>query len=338
MAAKRGGPEAPVVRPMLTLATLEDAQRLVSAVREYLVEVREPMMLVSGLQRSGGTLLNSLLDGHPAVHSYPYELLIGKGDGWPVVELPPDLSVFLREERTGVLFREGYNKGSVEGAPTLPYLILPSLLAGLFRTLCSNGLERPRDVFDAYFTAFFNAWLDNQGLRAPGKRWITALAPRLLWGESAERFFVDYPDGRAIVPIRDPRAWYASVSRVKQEYESVRAATDFWLHGTREALAAKQTRPDQVMLVRYEVVVRHTKKSMRSIAAWLGIDWDPVLLTPTFNRLPTWTNSSFDLPGEGVKRAPIDAWRTAIRPRTAEQVMSATSELYEEACAAADMA
>jgi hypothetical protein len=339
MATKRSAMTAPSVEPMLTLASLGDAERLVTAVRDFLVPVHEPLVLVSGLQRSGGTLLSSLLDGHPAVRAYPYELVIGdaKGEGWPKVAIPPDIDEFLNEERTAQLFRDGYSKGNVDGTPTLPYLIPPTLVSGLFRSICADGVETPRDVFDAYFTAFFNAWLDNQGLRAGPKLWVTAMAPRMLWGDSRERFFVDYPEGRAIIPIRDPRAWYASASRFKKEFEEVPHANEAWLHGTREALAAKKASSERVLLVRYEFVVQQTKKAMWRIADWLGISTDSILLQPTFNRLPTWTNSSFGVAGEGVKRDPVEAWRKAVRPEQVEEIEAATLKLYEEACAAADI-
>ena len=44
---------------------------------DHVVRVREPMVLVSQIQRSGGTLLSRLFDGHPECHAHPYELKIG---------------------------------------------------------------------------------------------------------------------------------------------------------------------------------------------------------------------------------------------------------------------
>jgi len=76
---------------------------------------------------------------------------------------------------------------------------------------------------------------------------------------------------------------------------------------------------------------------MRTIADWLGIDWDPILLEPTFNRLPTWTNSSHELPGAGVRREPLKAWKSVVAPEKLERIEAATLELYESACAEADI-
>ena len=95
--------------------------------------------------------------------------------------------------------------------------------------------------------------------------------------------------------------------------------------------------PDRVLLVSYEAVAAYPKRSMRAVADWLDIDWDPLLLQPTFNRLPTWTNSSFEVAGEGVRREPLQAWKKVVSPETAEEIEAATGELYEQVIAAADI-
>ena len=40
--------------------------------------VHEPMLLISQVQRSGGTLLAQLFDGHPECLAHPYELKWGR--------------------------------------------------------------------------------------------------------------------------------------------------------------------------------------------------------------------------------------------------------------------
>ena len=75
--------------PDLSLASWRDADRLFRAAREAIVPVESPLVLISQTQRSGGTLMTTLLDGHPELHVHPYELHIGhptKGD-WPTFGL-----------------------------------------------------------------------------------------------------------------------------------------------------------------------------------------------------------------------------------------------------------
>jgi hypothetical protein len=64
--------------------------RLAAKVRlEHAVPVREPLVLISQIQRSGGTLLLQLFDGHRQCHVDPYELKIGhpKKHNWPPLDL-----------------------------------------------------------------------------------------------------------------------------------------------------------------------------------------------------------------------------------------------------------
>src|SRR3954451_12778543 len=80
----------------------------------HLVGVREPLVLVSQIQRSGGTLLSQLFDGHPECHAHPHEVAIGfpKSQHWPVLDLgaPDEWFEQLYEKYTQKHFRRGYQK------------------------------------------------------------------------------------------------------------------------------------------------------------------------------------------------------------------------------------
>ena len=56
--------------------------------------VTSPLVLISQIQRSGGSLLSQLFDGHPEVHPHPHELMLGykKKYVWPRIDLnePPE--------------------------------------------------------------------------------------------------------------------------------------------------------------------------------------------------------------------------------------------------------
>jgi hypothetical protein len=75
---------APHQRTFLRLANLaisdpEDPLQVISGQRHrFLVPVREPLVLITQIQRSGGTLFAQLLDGHSKLHVHPSELHIGK--------------------------------------------------------------------------------------------------------------------------------------------------------------------------------------------------------------------------------------------------------------------
>ena len=101
--------------------------------------------------------------GHPTKHHWPTLDLEASPDVW---------FEMLHEPRVLRLFREGYRKTTTETSEEiepLPFTLVPSLMQRLFRIACH---ERPpdtsRQIIDRYFTAFFNAWLDCQGLREAG--------------------------------------------------------------------------------------------------------------------------------------------------------------------------
>lgn len=333
----------PAVQPDLSLVSWGDAERLFRIAREALVPVEQPMVLVSQLQRSGGTFLNRLLDGHPELHVHPYELHIGhptKYD-WPALDLASSADTWLEMLREGFierLFAEGYRKGSYDQS-SLAFTVAPSFLERLFRVLCAEQPpQTPRRVVDHYLTAFFNAWFDCQGLREEPKRWVGAFAPRLAWGQSRTRYFADYPDGRIVTVHRDPRAWYASAFSFKDKYSDFEEALALWRQGTQESMTAKRESPEQVFVLTYEALVREPERVMRTLADWLGIEWNPILLRPTFNRQATVTNSSHGAIGTGIRAESLERWRDTLSPETVDAIEAATLELDAVARAAADAA
>jgi Sulfotransferase family len=324
--------------------SVEDAGRLIDQVIEHLVEVRQPLVLVSQLQRSGGTLLSQLFDGHPELHAHPYEIHIGHPDkeDWPGLSLdstPKQQFAVLAERSHRRLFSEGYRKQSLEQAQKdgelFPFLQPPTLTAALYRRLVPENPQTRRELLDGYFTAYFNSWLDNRHLRDGPKQWVTGFAPRLGWGNSRARFVDDYPDGRLIAILRDPYDWYASArAHLQREHGSPYADCEesmtHWVQGAREMVAAHRERPEATLILRFEDLVLQTATVMGAVADWLGIDNAESLISPTFNDLPIRANSSFELKDTGVVQKVVG--RGKRLPKADRAVVGRLSrEPYEEA-------
>lgn len=337
-----------VVEPDLSLATWQDADRLFRAVREAVVSIDQPLVLISQTQRSGGTLLNTLLDGHPALHVHPYELLIGhpRKSDWPTLELDDGADGWLEilnEQFVGRLFADGYRKKpdmrDIVDFPVLPFTLAPSFLERLFRIICAeNPPENSRQVLERYLTAFFNAWIDYQGLRDTPKSWVVGFGPRLAWGDSRARYWADYPDGRIVSIHRDPRAWYASASVFSRRYGKLDEAIALWRRGAEELIAAKADNPERVFALTYERLVTDPEPSMRALAEWLRIKWQPILLDPTFNRQPTVPNSSFRVLETGIRLESLERWREVLDDETVARVEAETLDLDSAVRDAADLA
>jgi hypothetical protein len=305
------------------------------------VPVREPLVLVSQVQRSGGTLLSQLFDAHPQLHAHPYELKIGKPkDTWPRLDLAATAEAWwksLYEFDVRRLFDEGYAKYSAGGdGETFPFLLPLQLQRRLFARLVEEAPPRTlREVLDRYFTSYFNAWLDNQNLYATPKRAITAFTPRLIADPAqVEAFFATYPDGHLVSLVREPASWLASASRHDPEaYADVDAALAVWRASTQSALDARDARADRVLVCTYERLVTSTEDVMRELAGRIGIDFAPTLLRPTFNGMPIRADSAFEVADHGITTSPLGRAAT-LDPGVRAHVETQVGDLYASAASA----
>ena len=103
---------------------------------QNLSPVTSPLALISQIQRSGGTLLTQLFDGHPEIHAHPHELKIGKPKKymWPKINLNDDSErwfYILFEDDTIEHFKGGYRKERKQDE-TFSFIFLPSLQKKIF--------------------------------------------------------------------------------------------------------------------------------------------------------------------------------------------------------------
>jgi len=307
----------------------------------HLVPVREPLVLVSQLHRSGGTLLSQLLDGHPECHAHPHELRIGKipnSRHWPRIDLDRPETWFetLYEKYAGKHFRSGYSKVGGKSAPAanrdvFPFLFLPGLQRRIFdQCVAQTRVERERDVLDCYFTSYFNAWLDNHNLYSTPKRVVTAFAPEMnLRRKSREALFAAYPDGLLVSIVREPRAWFASARSQGGGDRKVEVGMERWRRSAELTLEAIELYGDRVVALTYEELVLDTEATMARVAARIGISMSPCLLEPTFNGRPIRANSSYAVERHGVLTDRLGAYREQLDDATLAQVDELAGDVYK---------
>jgi Sulfotransferase family len=323
---------------------LRDAREYQSLARiriEHAVPVREPLVLVSQIERSGGTLLSRLFDAHPECHAHPRDIEIGYPNDkrhWPPIDLDRPESWFemLHEAHIGKYRRQG--QWSVKRvAERVPFLFSLQLQRTIFESCFANGnVSSARDVLDCYFTSYFNAWLDNHNLYTGPKKVVTGFVPRLILDlAQVERFFADYPEGTLVATVRNPCGWYMSFRGDRGAKVTVESALGLWRRSASAAIEAHERHPGRVVVVSYEALVRDTETTMRRIADRIGITMAPTLLVPTFNGRPIGANSSFGVEGQGVLPERADAWRASLDEATAAQIEALSDNLYERAQAVA---
>src|SRR5438105_13457796 len=144
------------------LSELEEYRQIWRSRLEHLVPVREPLVLISQIKRSGGNMLNQLFDGHPECHAHPSELEIGhptRAD-WPQLDLAAGSERWfevLWEKNVREHLLGGYRKSGLGNeAERFAFLFSPRLQRAIFEhCVTSRPPVREREVLDSYFTAYF---------------------------------------------------------------------------------------------------------------------------------------------------------------------------------------
>ena len=300
---------------------------------EHISPVTSPLALLSQIEGSGGSYLNQLFDGHSELHVHPHELMIG----YPKKHLWPKIDLDDRPERWfGILFedivdeynREGYKRGG-EDNETFPFIFIVSLQREIFLNyLDSIQSITLRDVFNAYMTSYFGAWLSNQNYNGP-KKAVTAFSSNLaMTKENVELFFEVYPEGRLISLVRDPKNWSVAVRRHQpKRYEDMSLAAHQWNESAQAALRNKERYDDRVCLIKFEDVVSKTRAVMLYLAEFLSIEFEDILLVQTFNTLPLEIDTSF----QGEDHGEVSSHSSREESGTAEELNTIerlTSEIY----------
>ena len=315
-------------------------QTLYQACLEHTRPVTAPLALISQIQRSGGTLLSQLFDGHPELHAHPHELKIGYPTKytWPRLDLKDSPNRWLEtlfEYSVLSHFKKGYKKEKKRDDAFL-FLFVPSVQREIFLDYVGSVDSLTlRDVFDAYMTSYFGAWLNNQNSSGP-KKFITAFTARLSMSkDNMDSFFEVYPDGRLISLLRDPKNWYPSAIRHKPKIcRDIEEGVELWKKSARAMLLNKERYGDHVRILTFEDLITTTSSVMRYLAEFLEIEFEDILLEPTFNKYPIRANTSFEAEKNGIVESTLNRYKTLTKDEL-EFIESMTKELYAEVLSSA---
>jgi hypothetical protein len=308
-------------------------ETLYQACLEHTRPVTSPLALISQIQRSGGTLLSQLFDGHSELHAHPHELKIGYPTKytWPKLDLSDNPNRWLEtlfEYSVLSHFKKGYKKEKKRDDAFL-FLFLPSVQREIFLDyVASTESLTLRDVFDGYMTSYFGAWLNNQN-SSGHKKFVTAFTARLSMStDNMESFFEIYPEGRLISLIRDPKNWYPSALRHKPRIcRDIEEGMHLWRKSAQAMIWNKKRYGDRVCIIRFEDLITKTKSVMRSLAELLEIKFEDILLEPTFNKYPIRANTSFAAEKNGIIESTLNRYKTLAREEL-EFIESGSKGLY----------
>ncbi|TVP58120.1 MAG: hypothetical protein EA349_04980 [Halomonadaceae bacterium] len=303
------------------------------------VTVDQPMILISQVSRSGGTLLKELLDGHPQLWVMHRGLKFSRRR-WPTPDLTKSLSQWWQQchrgDKLAEDYRYGFTKKYNEDRP-LPFLFNAPAQKRLFRNLL--GQQPPagrRDVWNAYLSSYFSAWMDYQQRYSEPKAGVVNFSSWvMLFDDNVAEFFADYPDGRLIQIVRQPVSWCASVNKQgrkaydKTTFQSPETALPWWQFNTQGVLRNKKQYGERIVVLDFDGLVRNTQHSMQMLSKALGISYHPHMLTPTMNGMQILANSSFAIDQHGVQES-TSRRDSEFDQETLALIEKETSELWRE--------
>ena len=89
----------------------------------------------------------------------------------------------------------------------------------------------------------------------------------------------------------------------------------------------KEKYGDSVCLITFEDLVSKTEAVMRYLAGFLGIEFNDILLVPTFNKYPSKANARFREENRDTQSGPLSGARK-LAEQEVDTIERETSEIY----------
>lgn len=248
-----------------------------------LTALAERPVFVLGYYKSGTTLLLNLLDGHPDLVALPSESRHFPGLAQQLASLPaPQRLARLHAEWIRRLI-------SPAGVPPFWTLGRPWELE-----------DDPYSTFSRHLLQFGCARgdLDLLGCVAQALAATAGTDPRL-WVEKTPKHEFQlarirraYPDARFAHIVRDPRTVVRSILHYGDDRLIVDPLTAAFELGRSLAVAdTNRAERDRFLVLRYEDLVKDPAASMQTVARFLGVAFDPIMLIPTVGGRPGTANA-----------------------------------------------
>jgi hypothetical protein len=128
-----------------------------------------------------------------------------------------------------------------------------------------------------------------------------------------------FPEARFIHLVRDGRAVAASLLALDWGPNDTFLAAEYWMARCAAGLAAEtQLGPERVLRVRYEDILEQPESTLRRIATYAGLNFEPGMLQGVGLEAGPYHKRQHRLVGAPPDRTRADAWRTSLSPRQVE--------------------
>jgi hypothetical protein len=187
-----------------------------------------------------------------------------------------------------------------------------------------NACAQPRtgyqELIDAYVTGFKRC-----ARRAEATHWVDHSPTNMM---HSARLCAEFPEAKFIHLIRDGRAVCASLMPLDWGPNTIILAAQKWALHVGYGLAAEAALPPMtVRRVTYEELVTQPERVLCVLCQWLGVPYQPAMLTSSGLRVPAYTRNQHALIGAQPDPNRIDSWRSRLTAREIELFEYATGDL-----------
>jgi len=247
-------------------------------------------MISAGFEH-GGNVTHRHLDGHPSLLVYPFESQLGNREfndflssvervQYRYPEFPEGLSstelyesIIDEEMKTFLRKRNGSKFRDVN------LLLDERVRKARFCEILGEGNHPRAKVIEAFFRSTFDAWTNKAVPVREGSIYV-GYSPAI--GIDAPRMVRDFPNIKIIHMIRNPFSAYFDTKRRPFPQPILKYLITWNIYHSTANIYANLF-PDNMRIFRYEDLVSSKEMFMRSIADFLGVEFNEIMLYPSWN-------------------------------------------------------
>ncbi len=256
------------------------------------------LIQISAWNDSGGGFLHRLLDGHPDLGCWPFELLLGRdghavdgfGEDWFRGRFRwPRFPAALVAARDGVALFNLVSDAELKEVLRNPRdakhrnhpvdVDLSEWRWEAARRWAADGRFTPGSFVESYVESLLDLLGDRPGRGRP----VLAHCPVAIL--DAPETWVDLPLTRFVCVIRSPLTGFVDMSRRHPGLDPVRYAAKWSLVNAASLYWAGKA-PDRVKVVSLSQLLADREAVMRDLCGWLALRFDPAVLRPTWRGAP----------------------------------------------------
>jgi hypothetical protein len=283
------------------------------------------LIMISAMYENGGNTTHRLLDGHPQLYVYPFESQPGtkyvndylaslypQKYRWPI--FPNSISpkeaydLIMDEEakiRSKTPFVSKFRNTDFQMSDR-------DRLEAFLKIVRNRPLDRPT-IIEAFFKATFLAWKNHR--KSGQERFYVGYSPII--GVDGDKIINDYRGNAFVIHVvRNPFSAYAETKKRPVPLSLAHYVTG-WLMCQHHAKLFEAKFPRNFFVIRYETIIKNSKKTLGDILVKLGLKPSESLKTPSWN---------------GEELSEVYPWGTIRRPtgdanlRTARELKKAEIE------------